>query len=184
MKTFRETVLCSIVAIVIVSTAAFAQSANNASGSASSASAAAVAGLEKLKALQGDWIDVDGIFGTKGVVAVTYRVTGGGTTVVETFPLDTPQEMVTVYHIDGNDLVLTHYCTGGTQPRMRSRGLSGNAIAFDFDGGANIDPAKTSHMHSAKLEFVSADEVRATWHSWANGKPNDHTGVFRIVRKK
>jgi hypothetical protein len=176
MKTFRETVLCSLVAIVIVSAAALAQSESKTS--------AAAAGLEKLKALQGEWIDVDGVFGNKGAVAVTYRVTASGKTVVETFPLNTPGEMVTVYHLDGHDLVLTHYCSGGTQPRMRSRGLSGDAVTFDFDGGANIDPAKTSHMHSARIEFVSADEVRATWHSWANGKPNDHTGVFRIVRKK
>jgi hypothetical protein len=79
--------------------------------------------------------------------------------------------------------VLTHYCSGGNQPRMRSKGLNGNTLAFAFDGGANIDPAKTSHMHSATIEFISADEVRATWHNWSNGKPDDHTAVFRIARK-
>ncbi|MGH9174649.1 MAG: hypothetical protein ACRD1H_09835, partial [Vicinamibacterales bacterium] len=56
---------------------------------------AAVLGFERLKALEGEWIDVDGIFGTKGAVAVTYKVTGGGHTVVETFPVRTPNEMVT-----------------------------------------------------------------------------------------
>ena len=176
MKTFRDTVLCSLAAIALVSALAFAQSAGKASTAAE--------GLEKLKALQGEWIDVDGAFGQKGAVAVTYRVTAGGKTVVETFPVNTPGEMVTVYHIDGNDLVLTHYCSGGNQPRMRSRGLSGNTIAFDFDGGANIDPGKTSHMHAAKIEFLSADEIRGTWNNWSNGKPDDHTAVFHIVRKR
>ena len=143
----------------------------------------AIHGFEKLKALQGDWIDVDGIFGEKGKVAATYRVTGGGSTVVETFPVGTANEMVTVYHLDGNALVLTHYCTSNTQPRMKSTGLQGNMLAFDFAGGANIDPARTSHMHGVTFEFVSADEIKATWQNWDKGKA-DHSATFRVVRKK
>ena len=143
----------------------------------------ALQGFEKLKALEGDWIDVDGIFGEKGKVAVTYRVTGAGHTVVETFPVGTAYEMVTVYHLDGNTLVLTHYCTSNNQPRMSSKGLQGNALMFDFAGGANIDPATTSHMHGAKIEFVSADEIKATWENWKNGKA-DHAATFHVVRKR
>src|SRR5262245_39519282 len=143
----------------------------------------AVQGFEKLKALEGEWIDVDGAFGEKGKVAVTYKVTGGGHTVIETFPVGTPQEMVTAYHLEGGKLVLTHYCSANNQPRMTSTGLQGNTLTFDFAGGANIEPATTSHMHSAKIEFTSNDEIKATWQNWSSGKP-DHAGIFRIVRKK
>jgi len=143
----------------------------------------AATAFERLKALEGEWIDVEGIFGTKGAVAVTYRVTGGGTAVVESFPVGTPGEMVTVYHRDGNDLVLTHYCSAGNQPRMRAKTVSGNTLAFAFDGGANIDRATTSHMHSVKFEFLGPDEIRATWGNWAKGKV-DHESAFRVVRKK
>lgn len=138
--------------------------------------------FEKLKALEGEWIDVDGVFGQKGKVAVTYKVSGGHA-VVETFPVGTPQEMVTVYHLEGNKVVLTHYCSANNQPRMTSSGLQGNTIAFDFAGGSNIVPGTTSHMHSAKIELTSDDEIKATWQNWSGGKP-DHAGVFRIVRKK
>jgi hypothetical protein len=140
-------------------------------------------GFARLKTLQGDWIDVDGVFGEKGKVAVTYRVTGAGNTVVETFPVGTPYEMVTVYHLNGGRIVLTHYCTSNTQPTMTSPGLTGNAIAFEFSGGANIDPGKTSHMHDATIEFVSADEIKSTWVNWKGGKA-DHASTFRVVRKK
>lgn len=143
----------------------------------------AALGFDRLKALEGEWIDVDGIFGTKGAVAVTYKVTGGGHTVVETFPVSTAQEMVTVYHLDGNEVALTHYCTSNTQPRMRSKGLQGNTLTFEFAGGANIDPSTTSHMHTAKLEFVSGDELRSTWDNWDRGKA-DHSATFRVFRKK
>jgi hypothetical protein len=173
MTTVQRILVCTIAAATI--------STGTISGQAPSP---ASQGLEKLKALEGDWIDVEGVFGAKGAVAVTYRVTSGGHTVVETFPVNTPGEMVTLYHVDGKDLVLTHYCSSANQPRMRSTGLDGNALTFDFDGGTNIDVAKTGHMHSARIEFVSADEIRSTWHNWRNGKPVEQGAVFRIVRKK
>jgi hypothetical protein len=141
-------------------------------------------GFERLKALQGDWIDVDGVFGEKGKVAVTYRVTGGGNTVVETFPVGTPFEMMTVYHKDGAGLALTHFCAGGTQPRMASKGIDGSVLTFDFAGGTNIDPKTTSHMHAARLEFISADEFKATWQNWKDGKADGPPHSFRVVRKK
>ncbi len=143
----------------------------------------AAEGFARLKTLQGEWIDADGVFGEKGKVAVTYRVTGAGHTVVETFPVGTMHEMVTVYHLDGDQLVLTHYCTSNTQPKMASRGLQGNRLTFDFAGGANVDAARTSHMHSATLEFVSADELKSTWVNWNGGK-SDHAATFRVLRKK
>jgi hypothetical protein len=91
--------------------------------------------------------------------------------------------MVTVYHKDGDDLVLTHYCSAGNQPRMRAKTFAGNVLAFDYDGGTNIDPTVTSHMHAAKIEFLGPDEIRATWQNWSKGA-SDHAGVFRVVRKK
>jgi hypothetical protein len=143
----------------------------------------AASAFERLKALEGEWLDVNGAFGQKNVVVATYKVTGGGHTVIETFPVNTPHEMTTVYHRDGTQLVLTHYCSGGTQPRMRARTIQGNVMQFEFDGGANIDPAKTSHMHSVRWEFVSKDEIKADWQNWANGKP-DHVGAVHLARKK
>ena len=143
----------------------------------------AASAFDRLKAMQGEWIDVTGSFGKKGEVVAVYKVTGNGNTVIETFPIGTPMEMTTVYHRDGSHLVLTHYCSGGTQPRMRAKELKGNVLQFDFEGGSNIDAATTSHMHSAKWEFVSADEVKADWQNWSSGKP-DHVGAMHIRRKK
>src|SRR5688500_8615488 len=93
----------------------------------------AAAAFERLKAMEGEWIDATGAFGKKGAVVAVYKVTGGGHTVIETFPVNTPHEMTTVYHRDGSHVVLTHYCSGGTQPRMRAKEIHGNVIGFDFD---------------------------------------------------
>lgn len=143
----------------------------------------AASAFERLKAMEGEWIDLTGVFGTKGAVVATYKVTGGGNTVIETFPVNTPHEMTTLYHRDGSHLVLTHYCSGGTQPRMRAKEITGNVLEFAFDGGTNIDAAKTSHMHNVRWEFVSKDEIKADWQNWSSGKP-DHVGAMHIARKK
>lgn len=142
----------------------------------------AASAFERLKALEGEWIDVDGAFGKKGAVVARYTVTGAGSTVVEAFPIGTPQEMTTMYHRDGTQLVLTHYCAGN-QPRMRAGEIKGDVLEFAYDGGTNIDTAKTSHMHSARLEFVSKDEFRTAWQTWSNGKPGA-VHALHLARKK
>ena len=54
-------------------------------------------------------------------VVSTYRVTAAGSAVMEVLFPGTDHEMVTVYHQDGDDLILTHYCAAGNQPRMKCR---------------------------------------------------------------
>jgi hypothetical protein len=128
--------------------------------------------LERFKALAGDWVSAeDNEMVKKGDLVARYTVTGGGSAVVETIFPGTAHEMVTVYHADGPDLVLTHYCTEGNQPRMRARDAHGTRFDFAFDGGSNIDPQRDRHMHSASVELVSADEIRSAWNELADGKP-------------
>jgi hypothetical protein len=145
----------------------------------------AAAVFQRLVALQGDWLDADGTMTGKGQLAATWRVTGGGSAVVETLFPGQPEEMLTVYHRDGDALVLTHYCSGGNQPRMRAESITENAVVFAFTDGANIDPARDQHMHAGRIEFVSADELRAEWQGWVDGRPApEHLARFHLVRRK
>ena len=127
--------------------------------------------LDRLKALAGDWVSAeDGPMSKKGQLTARYAVTAGGSAVVETVFPGAEHEMVTVYHAEGNDLVLTHYCMEGNQPRMRAKNARGSRLDFAFDGGANIDPRKDRHMHSAWLELVGTDEIRSEWTELAEGQ--------------
>ncbi len=131
------------------------------------------AGLESLKALEGDWFAVaDGEMVKIGDHVSSIRVTASGTAVVETDFPGTDHEMVTVYIEEGGDLVLTHYCMAGNQPRMRASNVLGPRFEFAFDGGDNIaDASKDQHMHSAWLEIVGANEIRSEWTEYKDGKP-------------
>jgi len=142
------------------------------------------AAFERLKALAGDWVEVEPKMGPAGHVAESYRLTGAGSALVSTLAGGTPHEMVSVYHRDGNDLVMTHYCAAQNQPRMRAKTVAGNVIALDFDGGTNVDPAKDMHIHAVKIELLGEDEMRETWIGWKGGKPEEPPLVLHLKRKK
>jgi hypothetical protein len=128
--------------------------------------------FEKLKSLAGEWVAAeDGEMSRKGDLVARYALTAAGTALVETVFPGSPHEMVTVYHADGPDVVLTHYCMEGNQPRMRARNASGTRFDFQFEGGANIDPRRDRHMNSASLELLGQDEMRTVWTELADAKP-------------
>jgi hypothetical protein len=124
----------------------------------------------------------DGEMSKKGDLVARYAVTAAGTALVETVFPGSPHEMVTVYHADGPDLVLTHYCMEGNQPRMRARNASGSRFDFQFEGGANIDPRRDRHMNSASLELLGDDEIRTVWTELKGAKPV-FVAKSRLVRK-
>ena len=146
--------------------------------------AAAAVSLERFKSLAGDWVATeDGEMFKKGDVVSRYAVTASGSAVVETVFPGSPHEMVTVYHADGPDLVLTHYCMEGNQPRMRAKNPKGSSrLDFAFDGGTGIDPKKDRHMNSATIEFIGPDELSSVWTEIEAGKPV-FVAKSRLVRK-
>lgn len=127
--------------------------------------------FERFKTLAGEWLAAeDGEMFKKGDLIARYAVTAAGSAVVETVFPGSPREMVTVYHTDGRDLVLTHYCMEGNQPRMRAKNPKGSRFDFAYDGGTNIDPKRDRHMHSAWVSLLAADEIRSEWTELAEGK--------------
>jgi hypothetical protein len=144
-------------------------------------------GFEKMKALAGEWFSADEKDQTKDAAArpvCIYKVTSAGSVVQETLLPGTPHEMVTMYYQEGPDLVLTHYCALGNQPRMKAAPPTApDKLEFKFAGGSNIDPGKDAHMHDLTLTFVDADHLRATWTLYQNGQPSK-VETFALKRKR
>jgi hypothetical protein len=143
----------------------------------------AVARFESLKKLAGDWVQTGPDGKPMADVAATIRVTAGGSVVQETLFPGSDHEMVTMYHLDGAELVLTHYCAVGNQPRMRAvAGGDLNRIEFKFSGGSNLKPG-VMHMDHATLTIVSQDHVKAEWVAAKDGEAC-HKANFELLRKK
>ena len=101
------------------------------------------------------------------------EVSAAGTVVMETMAPGTAYEMINMYHLDGDDLVLTHYCAGGNQPRMRldRAGSTVRRLIFEFDGGTNLDPATDHYIRSAELTLSEDGRLESAWTSWGAGEP-------------
>ena len=143
------------------------------------------AGLYQFKQLAGEWVgkEVAGINDGQPI-HVKYKVTAGGSAVVETLFPDSDHEMMTVIHPDGHDLILTHYCMLGNQPQMKAT-LKGHdkEIAFKFVRATNLKSEKEMHMRDAKYIFVDKDTLKTEWTNYQDGKPGQ-TVVFELKRKK
>src|SRR5262245_8671047 len=143
-------------------------------------------GLEKLKKRAGTWVEADKDGKPTDKVVSVVKVTAGGSAVHETLFPGTPMEMVSVYHLDGAELVMTHYCMLGNQPRMKADPKSpANQLRFQFAGGTNLDPAKDKHMHDGTITFLDDDHIEWSGSAWENGKPlPDHCPTMKLARKK
>jgi hypothetical protein len=144
------------------------------------------ANFEKLKKLAGTWVLADEQGRPTDQIWSVIKVTAGGSAVHETTFPGQDQEMISVYTVDGSDLVMTHYCVLGNQPRMKADPASKpNQIVFHFAGGGNLDPAKDKHAHEATLTFINDDQYEVNGVAWENGAPaKDMCGAVKLVRKK
>lgn len=137
--------------------------------------------FERMKALAGDWKGDFAMGESKGTAEVSYRVTGAGSVVEETLFRGTKHEMVTMYHRDGSNLLLTHYCAAGNQPTMvLVPGDDPAHLRFEFLRGTNM-AAGDGHMHEAEFDFSNPDAIRTAWTYWEDGKPG-HTAVLEMKR--
>lgn len=134
------------------------------------------AAFQKLKALAGTWhgrAQGGAEEGDAEPVEVTheFRVSAAGTVVMETMnPGSADHEMINMYHLDGADLVVTHYCAGGNQPRMKLVEADGGMMRFDFTGGTNLDPEHDGHIHAGKIVILDDDTIEAVWTGYYEGK--------------
>ena len=123
--------------------------------------------LSRIKSLEGEWEmeDENGNWNTASVVAVS----SNGSVVRQVMFPGAAHEMTNLYHMDGSDAVVTHYCAVGNQPRMVAPKMTstpeGDAIAFDFDSVSNLLPSHDHVMGKLRLVFLDDNHFREDWTS-------------------
>ncbi len=139
--------------------------------------------FEKIKSLAGTWKGKDE---KDKSFTVSYKVVSAGSAVMEELSMPEDQDaMITMYHPDGKSTVLTHYCSMGNQPRMRSRGLSkdGKTIDFSFVDATNLSAPDADCMTNLKLTFKDPDHFSQEWTMRMGGKTPPHE-IFEYERIK
>ena len=125
------------------------------------------AAFEQLKRLAGTWdtyrVDAD----ARRPATISYHVTSGGSVVWEEFVGDQPdgvRDMATAYHLDVDELVATHYCGAGNQPRMRAASYDPESGTLRFTFWDITHQEHPDDYHTTDIVLVFEDDDNAELH--------------------
>ena len=164
MKSMR---LVLAAGLVMLSTLALAQ--------ADLAKSEAAKEFEQIKTLAGIWeghvttVPPISDMGNGAFAQVSMRITSRGNSLVHEMrdpkTADDPTKFdhpVTMFYVDSDRLILTHYCDAGNRPRMAAHASAdGKTLDFDFldvSGGTQY-----GHMQHAAFTIIDADHHIEEW---------------------
>lgn len=144
----------------------------------------AASAFEFLKTLTGDWeMSGDHDHGG-GSNAVNFRTTAAGSSVIQTLFAGEPHEMISMFHMDGDTLLLTHYCALQNAPVMKfEKTDKPGELKFVFHGGTNFDPKVDAHVHEGVFQIKDANTLETKFVSYTSGQP-DETPAGTLKRKE
>ena len=95
----------------------------------------------------------------------TYYLTGNSSAVVENLTMGGMRTMTSVYHLDGPDLRMTHYCAEQNQPRLKATriDLAHGIVDFSFVDVTNLSSLDAPHVHGLEMRFGDADHITLTF---------------------
>jgi hypothetical protein len=175
----KSRIATSVVFILIAATA-FAADAATQSDSQKS--------FDKMKTLAGSWEghvttvplapEIDG-----KLMQVSLRATSMGNALMhEMTGAGRPDDPITMLYLDGDRLLLTHYCDAGNRPRMTGKiSPDGKTVEFDF-----LDVAGSTeygHMHHAVFTIIDASHHTEDWTYMMPGDKPMHAH-FELQRTK
>lgn len=126
--------------------------------------------FERFKKLEGSWKGRS----TKGwTEAITFKAIAQGSVVHESsFDAHPNETMATMYYLDGDRLLLTHYCVSKTQPRLQATAFEegGRKVTFSFLDATNLSSRDKGHMDKVVVNFIDDDHFTSRWTWYQAGK--------------
>jgi hypothetical protein len=151
------------------------------SGSSATAQSDAGTAFGRLKTLVGNW---DGKSQDGKPVHISYQLFSDDSALLETIDHGGRAQMLIVYHLDGNQLMLTHYCMAHNQPRMRLElpVATTKVLSFSFLDATGISTPSAGHMHRLVISFEDDRHMTQKWTWVENGE--EQPQVFRFERRE
>lgn len=124
--------------------------------------------FEEIKKLVGDWkgtYEWTGARSGGGSLDVAYSLTGNGSALVEDLVQEGVRTMTSLYHLDGPDLRLTHYCGAQNQPRLKADrvDVARGEIDFAFVDATNLRSPDAPHVYGLELRLLDPSHLRLTF---------------------
>jgi hypothetical protein len=133
----------------------------------------------QLKELVGTW---EGKKPNGSIVKVTYKLTAVESVLVETWTMSPTRESMTLYHMDDQALIATHYCPLGNQPTLQLKLVTGSLFKFEFRSATNLPDSKAAHEHLFEIEMLDNDKYRRKETYLENGDAGVEDMVFTRVQ--
>jgi hypothetical protein len=134
--------------------------------------------FDKLKTLAGTW---EATFEGKPL-HVSLRVTSMGNTLMHEMKSSGPEDPITMFNVDGDRLLLTHYCDAGNRPRMVAK-VSPDGKTLDFEFLDVSGSTQYGHMQHVVFNFIDSDHHTELWEfAMADGKKEG--GLLDLRRTK
>src|SRR5437660_1506207 len=136
--------------------------------------------FDHLASLQGEWQGIaDGVNTT-----LIYTLTANGSTLMEQCRPEKGHEMITMFTIDGDHLIATHYCSAKNQPQMETPAISDVRKSLEFSLVRVTGLKSPDDFHNTGLTVIQEDNDHLTqeWSYQHKGKTGQNIYRFTRVR--
>ena len=137
--------------------------------------------FDQLKSLAGEW---QGKTASGAAVTVIYKVVSNGSVVMEHQQPAKESEMITMYSLDGDRIIVTHYCSAGNQPTMQTvpSPAANGKYDFSFVRVSGTRTPDEGHMASLSLSIPDKDHLTQVWTFDDHGKSMVETITYTRVK--
>jgi hypothetical protein len=139
---------------------------------------ASTAAFQRLASLVGEWKGTQG----KTEIKLTYTVTADRSVLMEECRAG-KDTMVTMFTVDGDHLIATHYCTAGNQPQMVTPTITeplAKSLTFSLSHVTGMKTPGDWHNTGLTLTIDDPQHLTQLWTYESNGKKG--TNTFRFTR--
>jgi hypothetical protein len=137
--------------------------------------------FEKLKTLSGSWGGT--IMGVP--INFTIRTASSGTAILQegnTAKGPTPDHEITMFYLDGDRLLATHYCDAGNRVNMEGK-ISDDGKSVEFSFLDEAGSTKNGLVKRVKFTLLDANNhVEEFTFVMSNGKPIELRGEFQRTK--
>src|SRR5438093_5403721 len=134
--------------------------------------------FDRLAALQGEW---QGIADGRKTTLI-YTLTANGSTLMEQCRPEKGHEMITMFTVDGDHLIATHYCSARNQPQMATAAISDaqKPLAFSLVRVTGLKSPDDFHNTGLTVIQENNDHLTQEWSYQHKGKTGKN--IFRFTR--
>jgi hypothetical protein len=170
-KAHRYAILSAVIALVLMGTESLVGAEK----------AKSVLAFEQLTSLVGEWKGIQG----DAEIKLIYTLIANGSALMEEFRPSAEATMLTIFTVDGDHIIATHYCSARNQPQMMTKAIadpSAKSLTFSL---SHVYGMKTSwDWHNTGLTVTMEDKQHLTqlWTYEYDGKIGTNTFHFTRTR--